>query len=288
MNYRHAFHAGNFADVLKHVVLARILTHLKQKDAPFRVIDTHAGVGLYDLEADEARRTGEWRDGVGLLAGQEAAAPATGAIADLLAPWRSVVDGLMAQQPPLYPGSPWLSAELTRAQDHLVFCEKHPEDARLLRQNFGGSRRVKVIEGDAWALLPGLLPPPERRGLVFIDPAFEQENEFRTIAENVGRALQRWATGVYAIWYPLKGLREADGFARRMAALPAARALRFEISRYAVQRIDRLNGCGMIILNPPWRLDEELREIGAHLARLFAREGEGVLRLDWIRQEADR
>jgi 23S rRNA (adenine2030-N6)-methyltransferase len=285
MNYRHAFHAGNFADVLKHIVLARILAHLKQKDAPFRIIDTHAGVGVYDLEADEAQRTGEWHDGVGLIAGEGSALPAGGEVAELLAPWRSVVDGLMAQRPRLYPGSPWLSAELTRAQDHLVFCEKHPEDARLLRENFSGSRRVKVLEGDAWTLLPGLVPPPERRGLVFIDPPFEQENEFRTIAENVGRALQRWGSGMFAAWYPLKGAREVDGFARRMAALPAGRTLRFEISRYAVQRIDRLNGCGMIILNPPWRLDAELRVIGTYLARLFAREGEGMLRLDWIREE---
>lgn len=284
MNYRHAFHAGNFADVLKHIVLARILTHLKQKEAPFRVVDTHAGIGLYDLEGDEAQRTGEWRDGVGLVvaAGED---PAT---AELLAPWRGVVEGLMARTPRLYPGSPWLAADLTRAQDHLVFCEKHPQDAEELRRNFARSRRIKVLEGDAWALLPGLLPPPERRGLVFIDPPFEQENEFRAIAENVGRALQRWATGTYAVWYPLKGQREVDGFARRMAALPAGRTLRFEISRYAVQRVDRLNGCGMIILNPPWRLDEELRVIGGYLTRLFAREGDGLLRLDWIRQEEKR
>ena len=146
MNYRHAFHAGNFADVLKHIVLARLLTHLKQKEAPFRVIDTHAGVGLYDLEGDEAQRTGEWHDGVGLVAA-DADRPAAGtpaAIPELLAPWRGVVDGLMAQKPPLYPGSPWLAADLTRAQDHLVFCEKHPQDAESLRRNFARSRLTSV------------------------------------------------------------------------------------------------------------------------------------------------
>jgi 23S rRNA (adenine2030-N6)-methyltransferase len=284
MNYRHAFHAGNFADVLKHIVLARILTHLKAKDTPFRVIDTHAGVGLYDLTSDQARRTGEWEDGVKLVTER----PPPPQVADLMAPWQTICDGLMAQNPPLYPGSPWIAAELTRAQDRMVFCEKHPEDGRLLSGNFSRGRRVKVMEGDAWALLPGLVPPPERRGLVFIDPPFEEDNEFRTIAEHAGQALRRWSTGIYAIWYPMKGAREVDAFARRITALPGGRILRFEISRYAVQRVDRLNGCGMIIVNPPWKLDEELRTIGAYLAPLFAREGNGSLRVDWLRQEEVR
>ncbi|QEN90057.1 23S rRNA (adenine(2030)-N(6))-methyltransferase RlmJ [Labrys sp. KNU-23] len=285
MNYRHAFHAGNFADVLKHIVLARILTHLKAKDAPFRVIDTHAGTGLYNLEASEARRTGEWREGIGLVAEN----PPPARVAELIAPWYGLCQGLMAQSPPLYPGSPWLAADLTRDQDRLVFCEKHPEDADRLRDNFDRSKRVKVMEGDAWSLLPGLLPPPERRGLVFIDPPFEEDKEFRAIAEGLAQALRRWATGVYAIWYPIKGMREVESFARKVAALPAAgRILRFELSRYAVQRIDRLNGCGMIILNPPWKLDEELRAVGDYLAPLFAKEGSGLIRLDWLKEEDKR
>ncbi len=284
MNYRHAFHAGNFADVLKHIVLARILVHLKAKDSPFRVIDTHAGTGLYNLEAGEAQRTGEWQEGIGLVA---AKAPPSD-VAELIAPWRILCEGLMAQSPPLYPGSPWIAADLTRAQDRLVFCEKHPEDAARLRGNFEGSKRVKVMEGDAWKLLPGLLPPPERRGLILIDPPYEQDNEFRTIAENVAAAVKRWATGVYAIWYPIKGMREVESFARKVAVLPVGRILRFELSRYMVQRIDRLNGCGMIILNPPWKLDEELRAVGAYLAPLFAREGEGFVRVDWLKEEEKR
>jgi 23S rRNA (adenine2030-N6)-methyltransferase len=284
MNYRHAFHAGNFADVLKHIVLARILTLLKAKDAPFRVIDTHAGTGLYNLEADEAQRTGEWKEGVALVTQKPPLPP----VDELIAPWRLLCDGLMTQSPPLYPGSPWIATDLTRAQDPLIFCEKHPEDVARLRGNFERSKRVKVMEGDAWKLLPGLLPPPERRGLVFIDPPFEQENEFKVIAENVAQAVRRWATGVYAIWYPIKGMREVDSFARKMAALPVGRALRFEVSRYTVQRIDRLNGCGMIILNPPWKLDEELRAVGGYLAPLFAREANGFMRVEWLKQEEKR
>lgn len=281
MNYRHAFHAGNFADVLKHIVLTRILVHLKAKETPFRVIDTHAGTGLYNLEADEARRTGEWREGIALVGDK----PPPARVAELIAPWYQLCQGLMAQSPPLYPGSPWLAADLTRDQDRLVFCEKHPEDAARLKGNFTRGKRVKVMEGDAWSLLPGLLPPPERRGLVFIDPPFEEDNEFRTIAEGLTQAMRRWATGTYAVWYPIKGMREVEAFARRVAGLPAGRILRFELSRYAVQRIDRLNGCGMIILNPPWKLDEDLRAVGDYLAPLFAKEGGGFLRLDWLKHE---
>lgn len=284
MNYRHAFHAGNFADVLKHIVLARILVHLKTKDAPFRVIDSHAGTGLYNLEGNEAQRTGEWQEGIALVTQK----PPPPRVAELIAPWLALCDGLMAQNPPLYPGSPWIAADLTRAQDNLVFCEKHPEDVERLRRNFERSKRVKVMEGDAWKLLPGLLPPPERRGLVLIDPPYEQENEFKIIAEAMAAAMKRWATGVYAIWYPIKGMREVESFARKIAVLPAGRILRFEISRYTVQRIDRLNGCGMIIVNPPWKLDEDLRAVGDYLAPLFAREGDGFLRLDWLRQEEKR
>jgi 23S rRNA (adenine2030-N6)-methyltransferase len=284
MNYRHAFHAGNFADVFKHIVLTRILVHLKSKEAAFRVIDTHAGTGLYNLEGSEARRTGEWQDGVAIVARQEPPAH----VAELIAPWRILCAGLMAQDPPLYPGSPWLATDLTREQDRLVFCEKHPEEAAQLRGNFDSSKRIKVMEGDAWDLLPGLLPPPERRGLVLIDPPYEQDNELKIVAENVAGAMKRWATGVYAIWYPIKGRREVEAFARKMAVLPAGRILRFEISRYTVQRIDRLNGCGMIILNPPWKLDEELQAIGSFLAPLFAREGEGFQRVDWLRHEEKR
>ena len=248
------------------------------------MIDTHAGTGLYNLEGNEAQRTGEWREGVALVGDQ----PPPPDVAALIEPWKALVDNLMAQKPPLYPGSPWIAADLTRAQDHLVFCEKHPDDADRLSGNFERSKRVKVMEGDAWKLLPGLLPPPERRGLVLIDPPYEQDNELKLVADALATAVKRWSNGIYAIWYPIKGMREVEAFARKLAVLPAGRILQFELSRYKVQRNDRLNGCGMIILNPPWRLDEELRAVGGYLAPLFAREGEGLLRLDWLKQEEKR
>ena len=281
MNYRHAFHAGGFTDVFKHITLCRILAHLALKDAPFRVIDTHAGTGLYGLDDDEARRTGEWEGGLGRLFAHRPDGP----VQDLMQPWLGLADEYFAGSPRLYPGSPTLIRRLCRPQDRISLFELHPEDAALLRGDIGRDRRVKVFEADAWTHLAGQLPPLERRGLVFIDPPYEQPNELRTIAEKLAVAVPRWSHGIYAIWYPIKAMRDIDAFARKMAALPAGKILRADLTRYDVNRIDRLNGCGMIILNPPWKLDEELALIGHTLAGLFAVEGAGHFRLEWLKAE---
>ena len=194
MNYRHAFHAGNFADVLKHAVLALILSHLRRKDAPFRVIDTHAGIGLYDLEGDEASRTGEWRGGIGRL--DEADIPA--GIAERLAPYLTVVGDIRrAHGPFIYPGSPEISRRLTRAQDRVVLIEKHPEDAALLAANMKRDQRVKVVELDGWTALKAYVPPPEKRGVVLIDPPFEEAGELARMARGVTAAWSKWRTGIY-------------------------------------------------------------------------------------------
>jgi len=281
MNYRHAFHAGNFADVFKHVVLARILAHLALKEAPFRVIDTHAGAGLYGLDDPEAQRTGEWIEGLGRVL----EARPTERIRELLQPWLALAEEYAGASPRLYPGSPLLARRLTRPQDRLTFYELHPSEAAILREEAGHDRRAKVLEADAWIHLAGQLPPPERRGLVLIDPPFEQPNELRVITERLAAAVPRWNHGIYAVWYPIKAMREVDAFARRMAALPAGKILRADLTRYDVNRVDRLNGCGMIILNPPWRLDEELGQVGHWLASLFAIEGSGHFRLEWLKAE---
>ena len=281
MNYRHAFHAGNFADVFKHVVLARILAHLGLKEAPFRVIDTHAGAGLYGLDDPQAQRTGEWIEGLGRVLEAEP----SGRIRELLQPWLGLAEEYAAARPRLYPGSPLLAQRLTRPQDRLSFYELHPEEAALLREEIGRDRRAKIVEADAWVNLAGQLPPPERRGLVLIDPPFEQPNELRTITERLATAVPRWSHGTYAIWYPIKAMRDIDAFARRMASLPAGKILRADLTRYDVNRVDRLNGCSMIILNPPWRLDEELGQVGHWLAGLFAVEGNGHFRLEWLKSE---
>jgi 23S rRNA (adenine2030-N6)-methyltransferase len=281
MNYRHAFHAGNFADVIKHAVLARIITHLKEKPAAFRVIDTHAGAGLYDLCGPEASRTGEWREGIGRLL----AAQLSPGVRALLAPY---LDAVAALNPggdmKLYPGSPALAQSLLRDQDRLVACEWEPNAARALATFVYGDARAKAVEIDGYTALNAYVPPKERRGLVLIDPPYEQPDEFERLAQALAAAYRKWPTGIYALWYPIKNLRETAAFARRIAASGIARVLRAELT---LARADsqRLGGSGLIMVNPPWRLEEELSVLMPALAQALGVTPAGAARLDWLAHE---
>ena len=275
MNYRHAYHAGNFADVVKHVVLSRIIDYLKRKDAPFRVIDTHAGIGLYDLSSDEAQKTGEWRGGVGRLAGK--AFPPE--IAALLDPYLGAV-GLDESAGDIrsYPGSPLIARRLLRKQDRLFAIELHPEDAGELRRLFAGDIQTRVLELDGWLALGAQLPPKERRGLVLVDPPFEEPGEFDRMADALVKAHHRWPGGIYALWYPVKNAREVAAFRDRLRQAGIARILdlRFDIRRPSPE--PRLDGCGMAVVNPPYALEAEMRAVlpgAAHAAcrRSRARRG---------------
>ncbi|MCC6946749.1 MAG: 23S rRNA (adenine(2030)-N(6))-methyltransferase RlmJ [Bradyrhizobiaceae bacterium] len=280
MNYRHAFHAGNFADVLKHAVLVRILTHLRGKDAAFRVIDTHAGAGRYDLASIPATRTGEWREGIGRLLDT----PPDGEAGELLAPYLSLV---RAENPggeiKTYPGSPAIALSLTRPQDRLIFCELHPEECNALAHVVGRDRRAKAIEIDGWTALKAYVPPLERRGLVLIDPPFEEEDEFRRLEEGLAEAHRRWATGTYLVWYPIKDQHETDAFARRVARLAIPKILRVELAIRAPQAGEtRLLACGLLVVNPPWMLERELSQLMPALARILGVPGAGRHRIDRI------
>ena len=278
MNYRHAFHAGNFADVVKHAVLARIITHLKEKPAAFRVIDTHAGAGLYDLSGPEASRTGEWREGIGRLLAARLAPD----MRALLAPYLDLVaalnpgGGLKA-----YPGSPALAQALLRDQDRLVACEREPNAARALATFVHGDARAKAVAIDGYTALNAYVPPKERRGLVLIDPPYEQPDEFERLARALATTHRKWPTGIYALWYPIKNLRETAAFARRIAASGIARVLRAELT---LARADgeRLGGSGLIVVNPPWRLEEELSVLMPALAQALGAAPAGATRLDWL------
>ena len=232
MNYRHTFHAGNFADVVKHAVLALLIERLKAKATAFRVIDTHAGAGLYDLAGEQARRTDEWKGGIGRLLGKSP----DPSLAALLSPYLSAVEAAQTLAPPgpdhsprLYPGSPWIARHLLRPQDRLTAVELHPEDAASLSQLFAGDRQVKVIALDGWNALGAFVPPKERRGLVLIDPPFEERDEFDRLLAGLVKAHRRWPTGVYALWYPGQGSRRDETLPRRpcrsrAAAVAARRA----------------------------------------------------------------
>lgn len=275
MNYRHAYHAGNFADVLKHAVLVLCLEHLKKKDAPFRVIDTHAGCGAYRLDAVEAAKTGEWRHGIARLIGSGAEAlPAQ--VATILKPYLDLmaVETVRDGQPMVaYPGSPRIVQALLRPGDTLIANELHPEDATVLRGLLARDRRCKVMSVDGWSALKALLPPKERRGLVLIDPPFEQPGEFERLVQALRDAVERFATGTVVLWYPIKDAAVVRQFVDSIAALRLEKVLRIELMLRAPRNTDLLNGSGLIVLNPPFTLADDLAVV---LPDLVRRLGQGT------------
>ncbi|MPZ40844.1 MAG: 23S rRNA (adenine(2030)-N(6))-methyltransferase RlmJ [Rhizobiales bacterium] len=275
MNYRHAYHAGGPADVVKHAVLARILVHLKNKPAAFRVIDTHAGAGLYDLCGPEATRSPEWRDGIARLL----PAPMTDKARALLSPYLDVVRALNpGGELATYPGSPVLVRAMLRSQDRLIACELEPGAAAALVHNLGRDRRTKAVEIDGWTALNAYVPPPERRGAVLVDPPFEAADEFSRLAQAVETAHRKWATGIFLLWYPLKGRQESDALARRLRRSAIPKVLRAEVDFATAREPGRLAGCGLIAVNPPWTLADEMETLLSLFAGIFA----GAQRVDWI------
>ena len=287
MNYRHAFHAGNFADVLKHAVLARILVHLAEKAAAFRVIDTHAGAGLYDLSSEAATRTGEWRDGIGRLAG----ATLPDEIRALLAPYLAAVtaanqSGTLHR----YPGSPLIALSLMRPQDRLVACELEPGAAAALAANLRRDARARAVAIDGWIALNAYVPPKERRGVVLIDPPYEDKQEFARLAEALAGAQRKWATGVFLLWYPIKDRGGPDRLAaalhRSATAKVAPKILRAELEWSPGGPPGPLTGAGLIVVNPPWRLADELAQLLPALRSVLAPARGGRAEVDWLAGES--
>ena len=283
MNYRHAFQAGNFADVVKHAVLVRILLHLRTKPAPFHVIDTHAGFGRYDLRGAEASRSREWREGIGRLI----AAPLHDAARALLAPYLDAVAALN-DGPGLatYPGSPALAQAFLRAQDRLIACELEPNAAAALKRNLTGDRRSKAVAIDGWTALNAYVPPRQRRGLVLVDPAFEDPADFVRLAERLEVAHRKWASGIYLAWYPIKDRKPPEMLARRLRKSGVAKILRVEFSVAAPRDDGPLRACGLIAINPPWALEREVQIMLPELAAILSGNGCGTHRLDWLAGEA--
>ena len=282
MNYRHAFHAGSFADVFKHAVLCRILHYLRGKPAAFRVIDTHAGAGVYDLASPQASRGGEWHDGIERLLAAQLSAP----LAALLAPYLEVV-GAFNERGKLtaYPGSPAFARAWLRPQDRLVACELEPKAAISLAGHLRGDSRIKTIEIDGWTALSAYVPPPERRGLVLVDPPFEEDNDFHRLSHGLAEVHRKWTTGIYALWYPIKDRGEPDALAKRLRRLGIGKILRAELNVALRSDPSRLNGCGLILVNPPWTLESELSVLLPALAGILQRGSNGGFRLDWVAGE---
>ena len=247
MNYRHAYHAGNFADVVKHLALVAVLQYLKRKDKPFAVIDTHAGRGLYDLQSEEAGKTGEADAGIRRLADLNSETP-------LLAHYLKLARAFGADR---YPGSPLIAAQMLRAQDRLVAVEKHEEEARTLTRTLAPYARARAMTADGYERLIALLPPPERRGVVLIDPPYEAADEFEQVARVFAQAYRRFATGIYLLWFPIKSASAANAFCAEVLSAGVAKALRVDID-VGASAGDKLRAAGLLVINPPFGIEGEI------------------------------
>jgi len=273
MNYHHAFHAGNFADVFKHAVLVHLLESLNRKDSPWCYIDTHAGAGRYDLTGTEAQATGEWQNGIGAL-------PTDPAGPSLLTPYLKLV----AQNNPntglrSYPGSPQLALHLARAQDRLILNELQTPELEALRRHFGRDRRIHIHQRDGYELLRALLPK-ERRGLVLVDPPYESGQEFLTLARALRQAQAAWPQGILMAWYPLTLRNPANPLHHQLLNSGIRKILLAEL-RLAANAGSGLYGCGLILINPPWQSDEWIKALFAEL-QSHLQPGRSSGHLEWL------
>jgi 23S rRNA (adenine2030-N6)-methyltransferase len=287
MNYRHAFHAGNHADVLKHIVLSRLIEHLNKKDKAFRIIDLHAGIGVYDLNSEAAVRTGEWREGIGRFYDEDGTPLPLPEVAEaLISPWRAVISTLNGEGAlRSYPGSPEFARQLMRKSDHLMLNELHPADFQSLRERYGNDRAITLTELDASIAIKAQLPPRERRGLVLLDPPYEREDERERTLKALRDGLQRFATGVFCLWYPITGDGLSDAMVDGIRVMQAPKTLNVDLTVRAVMHDAGLAGSGLIIVNAPWLLDEELGILLPALRDRLAQAPEARSRVEWLRRD---
>ena len=276
LSYRHGFHAGNFADVFKHVLLLRLIEALRRKDKPFCVLDTHAGAGRYDLDSLPAQKNREFAGGIGRLWDRH------GLSAELTA----YVEQVRALNPNgrlrYYPGSPRFARSLLRPGDRLLLSELHSSEYPTLKAEFAGDRQVAVHHSDGYDALKALLPPQERRGLVLLDPSYELKNEFDRLSDAVRTIHRRWAGGIIAIWYPILDRSFSLRWQKTLQDLEIPAILCVELGLYPYDAPRGMNGCGMIVINPPWRFDEALEPLLAELLEALRSDGQGQTRLEWL------
>jgi len=276
MNYRHAFHAGNFADVHKHLVLVALLERLKRKPTPMFFLDTHAGRGRYDLQSPDATRGSEWRGGIARLAGVALQTEDARLYLE-----RADVGPSLRE----YSGSPLIALRSLRDSDRIVFVEQQPPEAAALERALPRRRNLAVVCGDGYAALKTYLPPKENRGLVLIDPPYEADNEFALVERALYFGLTRWPNGVFAAWYPLKASREAQRMHAALVKSGLRKLLLVELSIRPQDSPLGLNGSGLVIANPPWKLEEEIRPALEEIHALLDSERGGGVRVEWLVRE---
>ena len=262
LSYRHAFHAGNHADVLKHFVEIQLLRRLARKDKAFWYIDTHAGAGCYSLDSGYAMQNAEFTGGIARLWERD----------DLPAPLAEYVELVKGFNPDgplkLYPGSPLIARQLLREQDRMRLFEMHPADYALLQKNFNGrGARVMIQDTDGFKAMKALLPPPPKRALVLTDPPYEDKQDYQRVVSALGEGLKRFATGVYALWYPQLQRDETRKLPGRLKSLPAKSWLHVTLSVRGGDAAEGMSGSGMFVLNPPWGLQETLQQVMPYLVR---------------------
>jgi len=265
MNYRHAYHAGNFADVFKHIILARIISYLQRKDKAFRIYDTHSGPGFYNLSSEEAEKTGEWVEGLQKV--QNAYVPQV--LEPILKDWKEAVE---AATEGFYPGSPRIARYLMRKQDRLSLYELHPEDFGALNTLFKGDYQTRVLNLDGWLAAGAHIPPKESRGMMLVDPPFEDGQDFDRMIDVLTKARKRWSGGTIALWYPVKRRSHTDEWLQTLKELEFPNLLNAELYIRDPRSPSSLNGCGMVIANPPYTLANELRHLLPWLADVMSQD----------------
>lgn len=274
MNYRHIFHAGNYADVVKHVVLTGLIKSFAKKDTPFCYIDTHAGIGYYDLYSDSAKKTKEAAGGIEKIIQSANPPPLVKQYLDCVHLINNQLLGTSYSSMRYYPGSPLIARTLARAQERIIACELHPEDYQALKNTFANDKRVAIHHTDGFLGLKAFLPPAEKRGLVLIDPPYENPDEFTRLAHALPGALKRWETGMYAIWYPIKEKNQVERLHRTLKETIDKPIFVVELTIYP-DLPNHLNGCGIAIINPPWQFDTLMNDTLPWLWKALTINGQG-------------
>ncbi|WP_115718732.1 23S rRNA (adenine(2030)-N(6))-methyltransferase RlmJ [Gallaecimonas mangrovi] len=274
LSYRHAFHAGNYADVLKHAVVAYILDYLKQKDKPFYVHDTHAGAGRYLLSAEKAQKTGEYKDGIAKVLAEKT-------LPEALKPYVAVVKAMNSGELRHYPGSPYLEKALMREGDRLFLTELHPADVALLEQTFTKDRQVRIEKADAYQTLIAKLPPKEKRGVVVMDPPYELKDDYQAVVSAISDAYRRFANGTYVLWYPVVDRAQVESMLAAFKATGIKKQLRIEQSLRPDTDQHGMTGAGLLVINPPWTLKAAMDETLPWLDKVLAA-GAGQYQCQWL------
>jgi len=286
MQYHHIYHAGNFADVFKHCVLVMLAQNLCKKNKPIFYLDTHAGIGRYDLTSELASKTSEYASGISVLYNQKEAdlKILTSKIAEnALATYLQIIQSYNTNKNlKYYPGSPLILKTLMRTQDRMALVELHKDDAELLRNEFVNDKQIAVHHSNGYQSIKAFLPPKEKRGLILIDPAFEDINEFENIIAGLKVAKQKFPTGVYAIWYPIKDLTKIQGFYSELEAIHFKNILVSEFSVDTLEKDAKLTRCGMAIINSPWKFEEDLQPLLDWLAATLAHNNNGYSNWRWL------